>query len=191
MRFTVQKYESVSGEAEDTGEDIQQTVERQDFQEHVAKDEGRSSDDNTLTNDDDQQNKKKARLPVVRFNNVQDTNSSEELSVMLSEPSDDNSTSVDMNNVDSTATVRPTVDGKQNGIISNIAQRGRWFAQRHQNRLVFKDGTCNVSTKNILQRKQRYLFDIFTTFVDMKWRYNIILFGVAFVGSWFAFALVS
>ncbi len=34
-------------------------------------------------------------------------------------------------------------------------------------------------------------FQALGLFVDMKWRYNIILFGVAFIGSWFAFALVS
>jgi hypothetical protein len=103
----------------------------------------------------------------------------------------DGSTSLDMDEVDSTATMRPTTDRKTNEFADTIAHRGRLFAQRHQNRLVYKDGTCNVVTKNILQRKRRYLVDIFTTFVDMKWRYNLILFGVAFIGSWFTFALVS
>ena len=190
MRFSVQKYESVPVQADDTGDDRQQTVELGALEELVEKKDDKSTDDSSLANQDEQLDRKKDRLSVVRFHGVKDETMSEELSVMLSDPLE-NSISVDMNNVDSTATVRPTADRKQSVMVSTIAQRGRWFAQRHQNRLVFKDGTCNVSTKNILQRKQRYLFDIFTTFVDMKWRYNIFLFGVAFIGSWFAFALVS
>jgi hypothetical protein len=81
------------------------------------------------------------------------------------------STSSDLANVDSTATVRPT-------------------ARRCQNRLVSQDGTCNIDMKNIRNPNRRCCC-IFTPFVDMKCRYNLLLFGLAFVGSWFAFALVS
>jgi potassium inwardly-rectifying channel subfamily J len=70
-----------------------------------------------------------------------------------------------------------------------VAERGRTFARRQTRRLVFKDGTCNVASKNVTQRRRRYLVDIFTTMVDMKWRYHIIMFSLAFVVSWLAFAL--
>jgi len=93
--------------------------------------------------------------------------------------------------VDSTATVRPPSSRRASVVVDRIALHGRLFAKRLQRRLVHKDGSCNITTKNVLQRKRRYLVDIFTTFVDMKWRYNIAMFGVAFIGSWFAFALVS
>ena len=53
-----------------------------------------------------------------------------------------------------------------------------------------QDGTCNVSSKNVTERKKRYLVDLFTTFVDMRWRYNVVMFGSAFVGSWFLFSLI-
>ena len=36
----------------------------------------------------------------------------------------------------------------------------------------------------------RYLVDIFTTVVDMRWRYNVLKFAAAFVFSWSFFALV-
>lgn len=56
-------------------------------------------------------------------------------------------------------------------------------------RFVFKNGACNVSAGNILQRKKRYLVDTFTTLINMKWRYNVIMFGVAFMGSWSVFGV--
>jgi hypothetical protein len=87
---------------------------------------------------------------------------------------------------DSTAT-----NGEASVIQGVKAEQYHMCELRHENRLVFKDGTCNIVTKNILERKSRYLLDLFTTFIDMKWRYNLLLFGLAYVGSWFAFALVS
>ena len=72
----------------------------------------------------------------------------------------------------------------------DVAHRGRLFARRHKRRLVFKDGECNISLSNISKRKRRYLGDIFTTFLDMKWRYNMMMFTLAFVVSWVFFALL-
>ncbi|ESO03710.1 hypothetical protein HELRODRAFT_79786, partial [Helobdella robusta] len=68
-------------------------------------------------------------------------------------------------------------------------QRGRSFATRHTRRLVFKDGSCNVTSANVTQRKKKYLVDIFTTCVDMRWRYLLALFAGTFLVSWFCFAL--
>jgi hypothetical protein len=137
------------------------------------------------------------RQPTVRFHEPDDFGRCDSVSQELADNSNvderpaDSSASSDFDNVDSTATVRPTANRRASTLQGTIAKQGRLFAQRYQNRLVFKDGTCNIVTKNILERKRRYLVDIFTTFVDMKWRYNLLLFGLAFVGSWFTFALVS
>lgn len=72
----------------------------------------------------------------------------------------------------------------------DVAHRGRLYARRHKRRLVFKDGECNISLSNISKRKRRYLGDIFTTMLDMRWRYNLILFTLAFVITWLGFAFL-
>jgi hypothetical protein len=61
---------------------------------------------------------------------------------------------------------------------------------RCQKRLVFKSGDCNISHLNIRKRRRRFLADIFTTLVDMRWRWNLLLFTLAFILSWLVFALV-
>lgn len=75
-------------------------------------------------------------------------------------------------------------------ISSKVAKRGRLFASRQKRRLVFKDGSCNVSSGNVTKRNRKYLIDIFTTLVDMKWRYNLLMFSLAFVLSWVIFGVI-
>lgn len=67
----------------------------------------------------------------------------------------------------------------------------RWLLPRApQRRLVFKSGECNISRVNINKRGRRYLADIFTTLVDIKWRWNLLIFALAFTLSWVIFAFV-
>ena len=67
----------------------------------------------------------------------------------------------------------------------------RWLLPRApQRRLVYKNGECNVSRTNINKRGRRYLADIFTTLVDIKWRWNLLVFAMAFTFSWFIFAFI-
>jgi hypothetical protein len=73
---------------------------------------------------------------------------------------------------------------------SSLAHRGRKFAARQKRRLVFKDGNCNITSRNVMSRKRKYLVDIFTTMVDMRWRYNVVMFTAAFVLSWLAFSVI-
>lgn len=72
---------------------------------------------------------------------------------------------------------------------SSIARRGRLYAQRQTRRLVFKDGEVNIALGHIRERHRRYIGDIFTTMLDIRWRYVIIAFTLAFVVSWLVFAL--
>ncbi|MCJ8729100.1 hypothetical protein PDJAM_G00012040 [Pangasius djambal] len=58
-----------------------------------------------------------------------------------------------------------------------------------RNRFVKKNGQCNVHFTNMEQKSQRYLADIFTTCVDIRWRYMLIVFTLVFVLSWLAFGL--
>jgi potassium inwardly-rectifying channel subfamily J len=67
----------------------------------------------------------------------------------------------------------------------------RWLLPRApQRRLVYKNGDCNITRANINKRSQRYLADIFTTLVDLKWRWNLLIFALAFTLSWVIFGLV-
>jgi potassium inwardly-rectifying channel subfamily J len=75
-------------------------------------------------------------------------------------------------------------------VFDKVARRGRIFANRQQRRLVFKDGECNISKNQITSRKRHYFGDLFTTLLEMKWRYNLLLFGCVFVTSWLVFAFL-
>jgi hypothetical protein len=57
-----------------------------------------------------------------------------------------------------------------------------------QKRLFFKNGNINISRCNIDKRRRRYLTDIFTTLIDLKWRYNLLVFLLGFFISWMFFA---
>ncbi|XP_047667714.1 ATP-sensitive inward rectifier potassium channel 14 [Tachysurus fulvidraco] len=66
-------------------------------------------------------------------------------------------------------------------------------AQSHflpHSRFVGKDGRCNVTFINMNQRNQRYLSDIFTTCVDIRWRWMLVVFTLSFLLSWLLFGLV-
>ena len=66
----------------------------------------------------------------------------------------------------------------------------RHYSKRMRRRLVYKNGEVNITQANIRKRRRRYLADIFTTLVDIQWRYNLLVFALAFIFSWLIFALV-
>jgi hypothetical protein len=73
---------------------------------------------------------------------------------------------------------------KSGGSLSNKAVK----KQQQQKRLFFKNGNINISRSNIDKRRRRYLTDIFTTLIDLKWRYNVLVFSLGFLISWISFA---
>ncbi|CAL8310715.1 unnamed protein product [Arctogadus glacialis] len=60
----------------------------------------------------------------------------------------------------------------------------------HQSRFVKKDGHCNVQFINMSEKGQRYLADIFTTCVDIRWRWMLLVFCFSFLMSWLFFGFV-
>ena len=48
-------------------------------------------------------------------------------------------------------------------------------------RLIFKDGNCNVAHCNIQERRRKYLADLFTTLIDIRWRWSFFIFFSSFV----------
>nr|XP_055030379.1 ATP-sensitive inward rectifier potassium channel 1-like [Misgurnus anguillicaudatus]XP_055030380.1 ATP-sensitive inward rectifier potassium channel 1-like [Misgurnus anguillicaudatus]XP_055030381.1 ATP-sensitive inward rectifier potassium channel 1-like [Misgurnus anguillicaudatus]XP_055030382.1 ATP-sensitive inward rectifier potassium channel 1-like [Misgurnus anguillicaudatus]XP_055030383.1 ATP-sensitive inward rectifier potassium channel 1-like [Misgurnus anguillicaudatus] len=60
-----------------------------------------------------------------------------------------------------------------------------------KSRLVNKDGHCNIEYGNVMHTNRfAYLLDIWTTFVETRWRYVILQFVASFTLSWFLFGLV-
>ncbi|XP_017275326.1 ATP-sensitive inward rectifier potassium channel 15 [Kryptolebias marmoratus] len=58
-----------------------------------------------------------------------------------------------------------------------------------QRRIVSKDGHNNVQIDNVEGMVKMYLHDIWTTVVDMKWRYKLTLFASTFIMTWFVFGV--
>ncbi|KAM9489242.1 ATP-sensitive inward rectifier potassium channel 14 isoform 1-T3 [Clarias gariepinus] len=61
---------------------------------------------------------------------------------------------------------------------------------RSRSRFVGKDGRCNITFINMNKRGQRYLTDLFTTCVDIRWRWMLVVFTLSFLLSWLLFAIV-
>ncbi|CAJ0944941.1 unnamed protein product [Ranitomeya imitator] len=55
-------------------------------------------------------------------------------------------------------------------------------------RFVSKNGACNVAHKNI-REQGRFLQDVFTTMVDLKWQHSLFIFTMTFICSWMLFAM--
>uniref|UniRef100_A0A336LU92 CSON004672 protein n=1 Tax=Culicoides sonorensis TaxID=179676 RepID=A0A336LU92_CULSO len=66
----------------------------------------------------------------------------------------------------------------------------RFSSRRVRKRVIFKSGDCNVVQGNVAKRRRRYLQDIFTTLVDIKWRWTIFVFALNFILSWLIFAVL-
>lgn len=56
-------------------------------------------------------------------------------------------------------------------------------------RYVTKDGKCRVNLGRINEKK-RFISDIFTTIVDLKYRWFIFVFMLCYIVTWVAFALI-
>ncbi|XP_013916030.1 PREDICTED: ATP-sensitive inward rectifier potassium channel 12 [Thamnophis sirtalis] len=79
-------------------------------------------------------------------------------------------------------TTMPGVNGFGNGKIHT--------RRKCRNRFVKKNGQCNVEFTNMDDKPQRYIADMFTTCVDIRWRYMLLLFSLAFLVSWLLFGLI-
>ena len=65
----------------------------------------------------------------------------------------------------------------------------RYRARERKARFVSKKGNCNVAHKNI-REQGRFLQDVFTTLVDLKWPHTLLIFTMSFLCSWLLFAMV-
>ncbi|KAI1901206.1 hypothetical protein AGOR_G00031910 [Albula goreensis] len=70
------------------------------------------------------------------------------------------------------------------------AGAGGAAAVRRRRRVLSKDGRSNVRIDHVSGRGALYLRDLWTTFLDMQWRYKLFLFSATFAGTWFLFGLL-
>uniref|UniRef100_V9KJU5 ATP-sensitive inward rectifier potassium channel 8 n=1 Tax=Callorhinchus milii TaxID=7868 RepID=V9KJU5_CALMI len=74
-------------------------------------------------------------------------------------------------------------------IAAENVRQPRYTARPRQARFIAKNGACNAAHKNI-REQGRFLQDIFTTLVDLKWRYTLLIFTMSFLCSWLLFAMM-
>ncbi|KAM6949376.1 LOW QUALITY PROTEIN: ATP-sensitive inward rectifier potassium channel 10 [Aplochiton taeniatus] len=67
---------------------------------------------------------------------------------------------------------------------------GAACALRRRRRVLSKDGRSNVRIEHVSGRGALYLRDLWTTFLDMQWRYKLFLFAATFAGTWFVFGVL-
>lgn len=88
-----------------------------------------------------------------------------------------------------TTLINPETNSKGSLTSKKSQKSSSQSVKKHQHRrLFFKNGNINISRSNINKRRRRYLTDIFTTLIDFKWRYNVLVFAFGFIVSWFSFA---
>ncbi|KAK0396290.1 hypothetical protein QR680_001658 [Steinernema hermaphroditum] len=68
--------------------------------------------------------------------------------------------------------------------------RNRLGSRRIRNRLVQKYGLCNISLVNVPKQRRKYFSDIFTTVIEVKWRWCLLFFSMSFVSSWTFFSAI-
>ncbi|XP_028813613.1 potassium inwardly rectifying channel subfamily J member 11, like [Denticeps clupeoides] len=74
-------------------------------------------------------------------------------------------------------------------LAEDAAQPNRFRSKSQRARFITKSGSCNVAHKNI-REQGRFLQDVFTTMVDLKWQHSLLIFTSAFLCSWMLFAMV-
>ena len=57
-------------------------------------------------------------------------------------------------------------------------------------RVVLKDGSTNVTYKNISKKWRVFFSDLYTTLLDAPWTHCILMFAASFYGSWVMFGTV-
>ncbi|XP_053545797.1 G protein-activated inward rectifier potassium channel 3 [Bombina bombina] len=67
--------------------------------------------------------------------------------------------------------------------------QGKASTQRERQRYVTKDGKCQVNLGRI-EEKGRFLSDIFTTIVDLKYRWFLFVFMMCYIVTWLIFATI-
>ncbi|XP_053715297.1 ATP-sensitive inward rectifier potassium channel 10 [Synchiropus splendidus] len=88
-----------------------------------------------------------------------------------------------------TEVTKPLLGSPVGTTATGVAAAGA-TALRLRRRVLSKDGRSNVRIEHVSGRGALYLRDLWTTFLDMQWRYKFFLFAATFAGTWFAFGVL-
>lgn len=80
-----------------------------------------------------------------------------------------------------TDVLKPLLGGGISGVGGSLRKRRR---------VLSKDGRSNVRIEHVSGRNALYMRDLWTTFLDMQWRYKFFLFTATFAGTWFLFGVL-
>jgi len=64
------------------------------------------------------------------------------------------------------------------------------YKLNERRRIVSKTGDCNIQLYRVNRKRRRFIKDIFTTMVDIQWRYTLLTFVASFFISWLLFAVI-
>ncbi|KYO22097.1 ATP-sensitive inward rectifier potassium channel 11 [Alligator mississippiensis] len=73
-------------------------------------------------------------------------------------------------------------------LAEDVPDHARYRARERRARFVGKNGACNVAHKNI-REQGRFLQDVFTTLVDLKWPHTLLIFTMSFLCTWLLFGM--
>ena len=73
-------------------------------------------------------------------------------------------------------------------LVSRVPRKPVFRDRVNKARFIAKSGACNLAHKNI-REQGRFLQDVFTTLVDLKWRFTLVIFTMPFLCSWLLFAM--
>lgn len=80
----------------------------------------------------------------------------------------------------------PTSPKQRCKLIDDTRQLFNVSNQQKRQRYVMKDGKCQVNL-GYIQEKQRFLLDFFTTIVDLKYRWFLVVFSMCYLVTWMTF----
>ncbi|NXX19056.1 KCNJ5 protein, partial [Podargus strigoides] len=86
-------------------------------------------------------------------------------------------------------TAIPSPEGLQSRRRKLLEEDSPVVSKRQRQRYVTKVGKCQVNLGNI-QEKKRFLSDIFTTIVDLKYRWFLFVFMMCYIVTWVAFGSI-
>ncbi|XP_072011253.1 G protein-activated inward rectifier potassium channel 3-like [Engystomops pustulosus] len=90
----------------------------------------------------------------------------------------------------SSSTTGPERPAKQRcKLMEAELHQGKTSMRRERQRYVAKDGKCQVNLGRI-EEKGRFLSDIFTTIVDLKYRWFLFVFMMCYIVTWLFFATI-
>ena len=88
-------------------------------------------------------------------------------------------------------------DGTSGGVVDSTSLRVETASKNPQGRegfnkrrLINKSGELKVLPKNVPRKMRRYLSDIFTTMIDLRWKWVILIFVASYIISWVLFGFV-